>query len=48
LIDDFGQNIPKGFDIETSFYHYSLDLAIEMYLNDKTSVKAIEYNYHYP
>ena len=47
-MDNEGETIPKGFDLETSFYHYSLDLAIEMFINDKTSVKAIEYNYSYP
>lgn len=48
LLGQEKENIPKGYDLETSFYHYSLDLAIEMYVNDKTMVPAVENNYPYP
>ena len=48
LLGQERENIPKGYDLETSFYHYSLDLAIEMYVNDKTMVPAVENNYPYP
>jgi len=47
-MDNEGVAVPKGYDLETSFYNYSLDIAIEMYLSNKTSVPAIEYNYSYP
>jgi len=40
--------LPKGYDLEASFYNYSMDLAVEMWVQDKTSVPAIEYNYSYP
>ncbi len=28
LMDQETERIPKGYDLETSFYHYSLDLAM--------------------
>jgi len=48
MMDNESDRIPKGFDLETSFYNYSLDIAIEMFIQDAVSVKAVEYNYPYP
>ena len=48
MMDNEGESIPKGFDLETSFYNYSLAIAIEMFIQDAVSVKAVEHNYPYP
>ena len=47
-MDNKGLIIPPGYDLETSFYHFSLALAIKMYVHNRTSVPAKEYNYAYP
>ena len=36
------EEIPKGLDLETSFYNFSCALAVKMYTLDKTTVTAIE------
>ena len=47
-MDNKGDPVPKGFDLEASFYNYSLDIAVNMYLENKTSIPAIESSYQYP
>ena len=37
--------IPQGYDLELSFYNYSRDLAIRMWLMDKVSVQSESSNY---
>ena len=37
--------IPKGFDLEKSFYEFSKDLAVNMFLLDKTSVATEGFSY---
>lgn len=38
ILNNESDSIPKGFDIESSFYNYSCSLAIKMFLYNKTSV----------
>jgi len=47
-MDNKGDPVPKGFDLEASFYNYSLDISINMFLENKTSIPAIESSYQYP
>ena len=45
LLHHSQEQIPKGFDLEKSFYEYSKDLAINMFMLDKTSVVTEGYSY---
>lgn len=40
LLENSALDIPKGYDLETSFYNYSKDLAMSMWLQEKTSVES--------
>jgi len=39
------KNIPDKYDLVGSFYEFSVDLAINMYINDKVAVEAEGYSY---
>ncbi|MDJ0652090.1 MAG: NACHT domain-containing protein [Simkaniaceae bacterium] len=45
LLENNAAEIPRGYDLETSFYNYSKDLALRMWLLDKTSVTSESDNY---
>ena len=45
LLQHSQDQIPKGFDLEKSFYEYSKDLAVNMYMLDKTSVATEGFSY---
>ena len=45
LLENSAQDIPKGYDLETSFYNYSKDLAMRMWLLDKTSIESESGNF---
>jgi len=47
-MDEETAEIPKGYDLETSFYHYSMDLAMQMFIQDTLTIPEHEYNYNYP
>ena len=47
-MDGNAAEIPKGLDLETSFYHFSISLAIRMFKMEKTTVQAIENQFPYP
>ena len=47
-MDNSSEEIPKGLDLETSFYNFQCALAVNMYINDKTTVQAIENQYPFP
>lgn len=48
ILSNESEEIPKGFDIESSFYNFSCALAIKMFLNNKTSIQASENKYSFP
>ena len=39
------ENIPAGYDLKISFYNFSKDLAITMWINNKTSIDCESVNY---
>ena len=45
LMENNAHDIPKGYDLETSFYNFSKDLAIRMWLLEKTSVDTESGNF---
>ena len=45
LMDNNAHDIPKGYDLESSFYNFSKALAIRMWLLDKTSVETESGNF---
>ena len=47
-MDNSTEEIPKGLDLETSFYNFSCALAVRMYTQDKTTVTAIENQFPFP
>ena len=47
-MDSAAEEIPKGLDLETSFYNYSCALAVNMFVNDKTTVTAVDSQYPFP
>jgi hypothetical protein len=48
IMDSNAAEIPKGLDLESSFYNFSCALAIRMYKNDKTTVQAVENQFPFP
>ena len=45
LMDNNAHDIPKGYDLESSFYNFSKALAIRMWLLNKTSVETESGNF---
>ncbi|MDJ0652410.1 MAG: NACHT domain-containing protein, partial [Simkaniaceae bacterium] len=45
ILENNAAEIPKGYDLEMSFYNYSKDLALRMWLLDKISAKSENANY---
>ena len=39
--------MPKGYDLELSFYNYSKDLAFAMWIKDSTSVESVSGSYKF-
>ena len=47
-MDNNTEEIPRGLDLETSFYNFSCALAVRMFINEKTTVTAIENQFPFP
>ena len=47
-MDNASEEIPKGLDLETSFYNFSCALAVRMYIANKTTVTAIDNQFPFP